>query len=149
MNASNRQLLKLPILLMLLAVLVTSFGSALPMAHADSGGTQVRVESVTLSPDETTLIITVSATIKDNTITNILFDLTVSYGDHHLNIKHPGTVFDVTNSTGSVVELYATTTFQVPYQGPGYYLVVSNAYNCADGTLLGSVWVDPREGTTP
>ena len=121
--------------------------SAIPMAHADLRGTQVRVESVTLSPDGTTLIITVSATINDDTIKSVYFALSVSYGDHRLNINKQGTLLTITNSTGAVVESFASATFQVPFQGPGYYLIVTNAFNAANGAWLGSAWVDPREGT--
>lgn len=133
--------------ILFLAVLPLLAQSAIPIARADAGGTQVRIESVTLSPDGTALIIKVSATINDKTVTNVLFDLSVSYGDHHLNINKQGTLFAVTDSAGTVADLYATTTFQVPFQGPGYYLIVTNAYNAANGAWLGSAWVDPVEGT--
>jgi len=132
---------------LLILVLPLLLQSAVPMVHADAGGTQVRVESVTLSPDETTLIVVVSATINDPTVKNVYFDVSVSYGDHRLNINKQGTLFAVTNSTGAVVGGYATATFDVPFLGPGYYLIVTNAYNAATGALLGSAWIDPREGT--
>jgi hypothetical protein len=131
----------------ILLVFLVLLGAVATVAHGDAGGTQVRVESVTLSPDGTTLSIKVSATINDPTVKNVYFDLSVSYGDHRMNKNKQGSLFSVTNSTGAVVGEYATTTFEVPFQGPGYYLIVTNAYNAANGAWLGSAWVDPREGT--
>lgn len=129
----------------LLAILALSFTAAI--VHADPGGNQIRIDSVTLTADQTNLIIVVSATINDPTVESVFFTLDVSYGTHHLNINKQGTSFATTNSTGNVVGLYASATFVVPFQGPGYYLIVTNAYNAANGALLGSAWVDPREGT--
>jgi hypothetical protein len=141
---SKRVTIVAALFLMLLPLLLQS---AVPMAHADAGGNQVRVDSVTLSPDGTTLIIKVSATINDPTVKSVYFDLSVSYGDHRLNKNKQGTLFAVTNSTGDVVGEYAAATFEVPFQGPGYYLIQTNAYDAANGALLGSAWIDPREGT--
>jgi hypothetical protein len=93
------------------------------------------------------LIIKVSATINDPTVKSVYFDLSVSYGDHRLNKNKQGELFAVTNSTGDVVAERAAATFEVPFQGPGYYLIVTNAYDAANGAWLGSAWVDPREGT--
>jgi hypothetical protein len=126
---------------------VVLLGAVAAVAHADTGGNQVRVDSVTLSPDGTALIIKVSATINDPTVKSVYFDLSVSYGDHRLNKNKQGDLFAVTNSTGDVVAERAAATFEVPFQGPGYYLIVTNAYDAANGAWLGSAWVDPREGT--
>jgi hypothetical protein len=129
---------------LLLLVLV---GTLAPLACADSGGNQVSIDSVTVSADKANLIVVVSASIHDPTVQSVLFDLAVSFGDHHMNINKQGNLFATTNSTGAVIGEFATVTFIVPYLGAGYYLIVANCYNAATGALLGSVWVDPREGT--
>jgi hypothetical protein len=134
-------------LVALVAIVLVAFSAAVPVAHADRGGNQIRIVSVTLSGDNTNLIIVVSAKVKDPTVTAVSFELSVSYGDRHLNAHQQGTLVGTGNSVGGVVDQYTEVTFVVPYLGPGYYLIRINAFNPANGALLGSDWVDPREGT--
>jgi hypothetical protein len=134
-------------LVALLAIVVVAFSAAVPVALADRGGNQIRIASVTLSGDNTNLIIVVSAKVKDPTVTAVSFDLSVSYGDHHLNAHQQGTLVATSSKGGGVDDKYTEVTFVVPYQGPGYYFIRVDASNPANGALLGSAWVDPREGT--
>ena len=155
---------------LLILVLPLLLQSAIPMAYACGGldhhsQNQVSIDSVTLSSDGKTLIVKVSATIKDNNHDSrdhswandhkqIRFTLTVSYGSHELDPKHDGTRFfrdaktvDLTKRGNGV--WYAEATFRVPYKGYYYYLFQLDARDAAKGSLIGGDWVDPREGIAP
>jgi len=137
-------------LLGLVALLVVSFNIAVPAAHADSGGNQIRIESAQLVYDSSSGTwswkVVVSATVNDPSITTVNFGLSVSFGYRHLNINKQGTLAGGTMLSGTVEDSYTQVMFLVPYMGPGYYLFVLKGYNAGNNVLLGSDWVDP-EGT--
>jgi hypothetical protein len=155
------------VLLALVAILVMSFGTGLPTAYACNGlnhhsQNQVNIDSVTLSSDGKTLIVKVSATIKEDTHDHswasghkqVRFTLTVSYGSHELDPRHDGTRFfrdtktvDLKKQSNGV--WYAQATFNVPYKGYYYYLFQLDVREASHGTWIGGDWVDPREGTAP
>lgn len=137
---------KLVALLGIFALLALSLSMALPSAHADSGGNQIRVQSATLVFDGTNWVwqVTVSATVNDPSITAVNFALSVSYGSQHLNINKQGLLISTGSSSGTIQDLTTQVTLLVPYMGPGYYLFVVSGYNAATGALLGSDWVDPQ-----
>jgi hypothetical protein len=162
MDQSTKRRIELPILLALVAILVMSFSSALPIAHAWNGNehhsqNQVSIDSITHVGN--TLVVKVSATIKadnhddhgwNNNYRQVRFTLTASYGSHPLDPRNDGTQFFRDQKTADLTkrsngEWYAQTTFTVPFKGVHYYLFQLDAR--AGSNWIGSDWVDPIEGT--
>jgi hypothetical protein len=153
----SKHLLLVAAFLLVLPVLLQS---SVPMAYACNGNFQnlVSINSVTISPDAQSMIITVSLTTNQDRHGDgpqqVMFWISVSYGDNPLDPYHPGTWLYMSKQTVDLTDqgngqLYAQATFVAPFIGTHYYLVIVNGFNADNGAWLGFAWVDPREGTTP
>lgn len=140
--------LKVAVLIAFFAVLTISFANALPLANADWGNNNVKIVSEHLSLDGNTLIVTVSATLVDSSISNVLFILRVLYVPTTIDRSNRPILFTA-SKTAPVEDLRAGATFDVPFKGPGSYHTVLVARNAATGQILGLAYADPRvrEGT--
>jgi hypothetical protein len=127
------------------------------MAYASGGNSKdlVSIDSVTLSSDGKNLIYTVSLTTYSGA-KHGQFIMLVFYGDSPLDPSHVGTLFYYGAHVFNLQDqgngkMYGQLTFVVPLQGKGthYYLSILKGFDADKGTLLGSAWIDPREGTTP
>ena len=144
----NTNMNRIVALLGLVALLIVSFNIAVPAAHAVRGGSQIRIESAQLdcpsTPDSCRWVVSVSAWLKDPSITAVNFRLDVTLSDNRLNPNKQGVPVETLIQTENVHNLLAQTTFRIHYMGPGYYLYVLNAYDATSGAFLGSDWVDPQ-----
>jgi hypothetical protein len=161
MDQTRKRLIELPILLALVAILAISFSTTVPMAYAYNGDNyghhqaQVSVDSVTLNGN--TLIVRVSATIKDDSVKSVRFHLDVAYfpivkgavkGPVNGPNKYGANFYD-TDLTVKVSGGQATATFTVRFLGYGEYAFTLNAYSVPNYQWLGFDWFDPIEGTAP